>query len=79
VSQLQLVKELVMTSDGKGCHKSWLAAKQRVHQRRGQFQLRVSIRAKQQSSEQSCRRTDPAILEERQRVKIQCEDSASKL
>jgi hypothetical protein len=26
---------------------------------------------------QSCRRTDPAILEERQRVKIQCEDSAS--
>jgi hypothetical protein len=28
---------------------------------------------------QSCRRTDPAILEERQRVKIQCEDSASEL
>jgi hypothetical protein len=26
---------------------------------------------------QSCRRTDPAILEERQPVKIQCEDSAS--
>jgi hypothetical protein len=26
---------------------------------------------------QSCRRTDPAILEERQRVKIQCEDSES--
>jgi hypothetical protein len=24
VSQWQLVKELVMTSDGKGCHKSWL-------------------------------------------------------
>jgi hypothetical protein len=24
VSQLQLVKELVMTSDGNGCHKSWL-------------------------------------------------------
>jgi hypothetical protein len=24
VSQCQLVKELVMTSDGKGCHKSWL-------------------------------------------------------
>jgi hypothetical protein len=28
---------------------------------------------------QSCRRTDPVILEERQRVKIQCEDSASEL
>jgi hypothetical protein len=28
---------------------------------------------------QSCRRTDPAILEERQRVKMQCEDSASEL
>jgi hypothetical protein len=28
---------------------------------------------------QSCRPTDPAILEERQRVKIQCEDSASEL
>jgi hypothetical protein len=28
---------------------------------------------------QSCRRTDPAILEDRQRVKIQCEDSASEL
>jgi hypothetical protein len=26
---------------------------------------------------QSCRRTDPAILEDRQPVKIQCEDSAS--
>jgi hypothetical protein len=26
---------------------------------------------------QSCRRTDPAILKERQRVKIQCEDSES--
>jgi hypothetical protein len=26
---------------------------------------------------QSCRRTDPAILEERQPVKVQCEDSAS--
>jgi hypothetical protein len=26
---------------------------------------------------QSCRRTYPAILEERQPVKIQCEDSAS--
>jgi hypothetical protein len=26
---------------------------------------------------QSCRRTDPAILEDRHRVKIQCEDSAS--
>jgi hypothetical protein len=36
-----------------------------------------AIRAKQQSSEKSCRRTDPAILEDRQRVKIQCEDSAS--
>jgi hypothetical protein len=24
VSQGQLVKESVMTSDGKGCHKSWL-------------------------------------------------------
>jgi hypothetical protein len=24
VSQWQLVKEVVMTSDGKGCHKSWL-------------------------------------------------------
>jgi hypothetical protein len=28
---------------------------------------------------QNCRRTDPTILEERQRVKIQCEDSASEL
>jgi hypothetical protein len=28
---------------------------------------------------QSCGRTDPAILEGRQRVKIQCEDSASEL
>jgi hypothetical protein len=28
---------------------------------------------------QSCRRTDPAILEERQPVKIECEDSASEL
>jgi hypothetical protein len=37
----------------------------------------VSIRAEQQSSEKSCRRTDPAILEDRQPVKIQCEDSAS--
>jgi hypothetical protein len=26
---------------------------------------------------QSCRRTDPVILEDRQPVKIQCEDSAS--
>jgi hypothetical protein len=26
---------------------------------------------------QSCRRTDPAILENRKPVKIQCEDSAS--
>jgi hypothetical protein len=26
---------------------------------------------------QSCRRTDPAILEDRQPVKIKCEDSAS--
>jgi hypothetical protein len=26
---------------------------------------------------QSCRRTDPATLEDRQPVKIQCEDSAS--
>jgi hypothetical protein len=26
---------------------------------------------------QSCRRTDPAILEDRQPVKIQCENSAS--
>jgi hypothetical protein len=26
---------------------------------------------------QSCRRTDPTILEDRQPVKIQCEDSAS--
>jgi hypothetical protein len=26
---------------------------------------------------QSCRRTDPAILEDRQPVKIECEDSAS--
>jgi hypothetical protein len=40
-------------------------------------ELGVSIRAEQQSSEKSCRRTDPAILEERQRVKIKCEDSAS--
>jgi hypothetical protein len=37
----------------------------------------VSIRAEQQSSEKSCRGTDPAILEDRQPVKIQCEDSAS--
>jgi hypothetical protein len=36
----------------------------------------VSIRAEQQSSEKSCRRTDPAILEDRQPVKIQREDSA---
>jgi hypothetical protein len=36
-----------------------------------EWELRVSIRAEQQSSEKSCRRTDPAILEERQRVKIQ--------
>jgi hypothetical protein len=37
----------------------------------------VSIRAERQSSEKSCRRTDPAILEEREPMKIQCEDSAS--
>jgi hypothetical protein len=50
---------------------SWLS------ELRGQFQLRVSIWAEQQSSEKSCRRTDPAMLGDRQRVKIQCEDLAS--
>jgi hypothetical protein len=61
-------------NNGKGRHKTELAAKQRVqqlqvHELRGQFQLRVSIRAEQQSSEKSCRRTDPAVLEDRQPVK----------
>jgi hypothetical protein len=48
-----------------------------VSNRAERLQLRVSIRADQQSSEKSCRRTDPAILEDRQPVKIQYEDSAS--
>jgi hypothetical protein len=48
-----------------------------MHAVGGQLQLRVSIRAEKQSSEKSYRRTDPAVLEDRQPVKIQCEDSAS--
>jgi hypothetical protein len=68
-------------SNGKGLHKSQLAAKQRVQQLRVQ-QLRVtseySGRAAVFREElQNCRRTDPAILVDRQQVKIQCEDSAS--
>jgi hypothetical protein len=71
-------------SDGKGRHKSQLAAKQRVQQLRVQ-QLRGELVTSEYSGRaavfreelQSCRRTDPAILEERQRVKIQCKDSAS--
>jgi hypothetical protein len=81
--------ESVMTSVGKGCHKSWL---QQLEPESSEI-LRVELvkwtvpvtseysgRAAVFREElQSCRRTDPGILEEMQRVKIQCEDSASEL
>jgi hypothetical protein len=70
--------------NGKGRHKNQLAAKQRVqqlrvHELRGQLVTsEYSGRAAVFREElQSCRRTDPAIFEDRQPVKIQCEDSAS--
>jgi hypothetical protein len=67
-------------SDGKGRHKSQLAAKQRVqqlrvHELRGElvtwtvpvtvlasYEIRVSIRAEQHSSEKSCRVAGERIL-----------------
>jgi hypothetical protein len=55
---------------------SWQLSREFNSYESNSYELRVSIRAEQQSSEKSCRPTDPAILEERQRVKIQCEDSA---
>jgi hypothetical protein len=50
-----------LVSDGKGRHKSQLAAKQRVQQLWVQ-QLQVSIRAEQQSSEKSCKVAGERIL-----------------
>jgi hypothetical protein len=69
-------------SNGKGRHKSQLEAKQRVElvtwtvPVTSEYSGRAAVFREEL---QNCRRTDTAILEDRQRVKIQCEDSASEL
>jgi hypothetical protein len=55
---------------------SQLAAKQRVELVTSEYLGRAAVFREEL---QSCRQTDLAILEERQRLKIQCEDSASEL